>query len=106
VDGVTLGKDGGEHRSSTHAASRDDGCAGWVRDGGVAGNAANVSHGSREHAERDTRPAQAKAIDWNDSFRGLGAGMAATNLGGRRGGQQPNLTEFNQKQNAGKKPRA
>jgi hypothetical protein len=100
VDGVTLREDGSVRHSGHHGSSHEHGLAGWTRDGGE--HAGDAPH-AKDKSEGQHR-AEAKSIDWNDSFHGLGAGMASTQLGGKRGAQQPNLAAFDQQQKADKKP--
>jgi hypothetical protein len=44
---------------------------------------------------RQMNKAQAPRIDWDESFRGLGAAMAAAQHDARRGAPQHNLADFN-----------
>jgi hypothetical protein len=83
------------------------GLAGWDDAGGDRER--NAAQGSESGAQaRGKDAAQAKAddnrIDWNDTYRGLGAGLAATQQGGKRGAQRPNLTDFDLPKKSGGKP--
>jgi hypothetical protein len=83
------------------------GLAGWDDAGGERDR--HAEHGTDGGAQaRGKNAPQSQAdgarIDWNDSYHGLGAGLAATQHGAKRGGQQPNLTDFDLPQKSGKKP--
>jgi hypothetical protein len=96
VDGVSLGEDGRVRHAGHADAPRAHGLAGWARGEG----------GTEPRREAPAQEAQSQRVDWDDSFRGLGAGLAATQLCGKRGAQQPNLTEFDQHpRKPGSKPR-
>jgi len=84
VDGVTLGEDGRARHAGHVEASREHGLAGWARD----------EDGANRHRDAALQKSETKRVDWDDSFRGLGAGMAATQLCAKRSAHQPNLTEF------------
>ena len=107
VDGVTLGEDGDVRHSGRHELLHEHGLTDWTRDGGKRTGDAQHAEDNRSRGEHhaEAKRAAAKSIDWNDSFRGLGAGMAATPLGGNRGAQQPNLAGFDLQQKTDKKPR-
>jgi hypothetical protein len=70
----------------------------------VEGVSLGEEAGAERHRDAPAQKADAKRIDWNDSCHELGAGVPAMQPGGKRGGQQPNLTEFNRQPKAGKKP--
>jgi hypothetical protein len=106
VDGVTLGEDGDVRHAGRHDASHEHGFADWTRDGGKrTGDAPHAKDKSEAHCQAEAKKADAKLIDWNGSFHGLGAGMALTQPGGKRGAQQPNLTDFDHRQKSDKNPR-
>jgi hypothetical protein len=92
---VTLCADGGARAAEDSDAPQERGLAGWTRDEGAAQ--------PQPHAAAPK--ADAQRIDWNDSFGGLGAGVASAQLGGRRASQQPNLTEFDHQRKSDKTPR-
>jgi Ca2+-binding RTX toxin-like protein len=107
VDGITLDEDGCVRHAGTSAAPRMQGLAGWDDAGGERDR--HAEHGTDGGAQaRGKNAPQSQAdgarIDWNDSYHGLGAGLAATQHGAKRGGQQPNLTDFDLPQKSGKKP--
>ena len=104
---MTLDEDGGVRRAGDQGASHEHCLADWTRDGGErAGEAQQAMGKSEAQQQAGAVKADAKSIDWNDSFHGLGAGMASAQPGGKRGAQQPNLTEFNQQQKSARIPRA
>ncbi len=106
VDGVTLGEDGNVRHAGRHDASHEHGFADWTRDGGKrTGDAPHAKDKSEAHRQAEAKNADAKLIDWNGSFHGLGAGMALTQPGSKRGAQQPNLTDFDHRQKSDKNPR-
>jgi hypothetical protein len=101
VDGVTLG---GAGAARSIAPSAGGHClATWAVDAGRHSDAREDGREAAETRKHDTPTPDAQRIDWNDSFHGLGAGVAATQLSGKRGAPQPNLTDFDQRPKADKK---
>jgi hypothetical protein len=96
VDGVTLHGDGVARDSTDYATTGEQAFAGWTHGAGTRGRAA-ASDGDQPMEQNGTeakKKAEAKSIDWNDSFRGLGLGTTSSQLGGKRGAHQPNLAGF------------
>jgi Concanavalin A-like lectin/glucanases superfamily len=104
VEGVKLGEHDGlrhaGHPGASHEAASDD----WAHAGGWHAGDAKIAKGKPAQSHgADADKAHAKSIAWNESFHGLGAGLASTKLGGKRGACQTNMAEFNRQPKDSKK---
>ncbi|MGE3160640.1 MAG: Ig-like domain-containing protein, partial [Burkholderiales bacterium] len=104
VEGVQFGEERDVRDGARRGSDPECELPGWTRQDNGHGTDVQAAHEKLAQPSAEAKKNAEKTIQWGDSFRGLGAGLVASQVSGKRSAPQGNLAEFAQQPKAKHKP--